>query len=300
MVKRERETFLHISQIRGTIKKFAVVLAFVCAFVFMLLSKSENVLIEKTSGTAGEIVSSAVDVLVMPAAVLVKGYEYLRSLRKIDLENRALREENRRLTIANAENRQLVMMSNHARALEIENKLLSNLLNYTPPPEASFVTAKVVAEEGGAFAHAITVYTAGSPVVRKGQVVVGNKGVIGRVEKTGADYAKIFLVNDINSKIPVMTEKSRIRGVLAGENDLLPKMVFIPLDAGVKVGDRIITSGIGGVFPAGLPVGKVVSVDREGVKVRPFDNLSSLEYVQIVDYKLPDPALVFSERDEAQ
>ncbi len=58
MVKRERETFLHISQIRGTIKKFAVVLAFVCAFVFMLLSKSENVLIEKTSGTAGEIVSS--------------------------------------------------------------------------------------------------------------------------------------------------------------------------------------------------------------------------------------------------
>ena len=93
MVKRERETFLHISQIRGTIKKFAVVLAFVCAFVFMLLSKSENVLIEKTSGTAGEIVSSAVDVLVMPAAVLVKGYEYLRSLRKIDLENRALRKK---------------------------------------------------------------------------------------------------------------------------------------------------------------------------------------------------------------
>lgn len=134
----------------------------------------------------------------MPAAVLVKGYEYLRSLRKIDLENRALREENRRLTIANAE----------SRALLVENVLLRQLLNYTPPPEASFVTAKVVAEEGGAFAHAITVYTAGSPVVRKGQVVVGNKGVIGRVEKTGADYAKIFLVNDINSKIPVMTEKA--------------------------------------------------------------------------------------------
>ena len=286
MVKRERETFLHISQIRGTIKKFAVVLAFVCAFVFMLLSKSENVLIEKTSGTAGEIVSSAVDVLVMPAAV----FQLSHPKSPIDLENRTLREENRRLTIANAE----------SRALVVENVLLRQLLNYTPPPEASFVTAKVVAEEGGAFAHAITVYTAGSPVVRKGQVVVGNKGVIGRVEKTGADYAKIFLVNDINSKIPVMTEKSRIRGVLAGENDLLPKMVFIPLDAGVKVGDRIITSGIGGVFPAGLPVGKVVSVDREGVKVRPFDNLSSLEYVQIVDYKLPDPALVFSERDEAQ
>ncbi len=290
MVKRERDTFLHINQLRGTLKKFAIVFAFVCAFVFMLLNKSENTLIEKTSGTAGEVVSSVIDVLVMPATVLVKSYEYLRSLRKIDMENQALREENRRLTIANAER----------RALAVENALLAQLLNYTPPPKASFVTAKVVAEEGSAFAHAVTVYTAGNESVRKGQVVIGNKGVIGRVEKTGDNYAKIFLVNDINSKIPVMTEKSRVRGVLSGENSLLPKMIFIPLDAGVSIGDRVITSGIGGVFPSGLPVGKVVSVDREGVKVKPFDNLNNLEYVQIVDYKLPDPASFFSAREGAQ
>ena len=138
MVKRRREIFLQFSQIRGTIKKFAIVLAFMVAFVFMLLNKSENILIEKTSTTANEIVSSAVDVLVMPATALVKGYEYLRSLRKIDMENRALREENRRLTIANAK----------SRALEIENRLLARMLNYTVPPEASFITAKVVAEEG--------------------------------------------------------------------------------------------------------------------------------------------------------
>ncbi len=73
MVKRRREIFLQFSQIRGTIKKFAIVLAFMVAFVFMLLNKSENILIEKTSTTANEIVSSAVDVLVMPATALVKG-----------------------------------------------------------------------------------------------------------------------------------------------------------------------------------------------------------------------------------
>ena len=70
MVKRRREIFLQFSQIRGTIKKFAIVLAFMVAFVFMLLNKSENILIEKTSTTANEIVSSAVDVLVMPATAL--------------------------------------------------------------------------------------------------------------------------------------------------------------------------------------------------------------------------------------
>lgn len=290
MVKRRREIFLQFSQIRGTIKKFAIVLAFMVAFVFMLLNKSENILIEKTSTTAKEIVSSAVDVLVMPATALFKGYEYLRSLRKIDMENRALREENRRLTIANAK----------SRALEIENRLLARMLNYTVPPEASFITAKVVAEEGNAFAHALTVYTGGSPNVRKGQVVISDKGVIGRVELSGRNYAKIFLINDINSKIPVMAEKSRVRGVLSGENDPLPKMIFIPIDAGIEIGDRIVTSGIGGVFPSGLPVGEVISIDKDGVRVRPFDNLNRLEYVQIVDYKLPDPADEFAGGDIAQ
>ncbi len=288
MVKRDRKKFFHFRRIRGVIKKFAVVLAFIVAFVFMLLSKSENVLIEQTSSAANEIVSSAVDVLVLPATAMVKGYEYLRSLRKIDQENQQLREENRRLIIANAKN----------RALEVENRILSQMLNYQVPPEASFITAKVVAEEGSAFAHSLTVYTGGNKNVRKGLVVLGSKGVIGRVEKTGSDYAKIFLVNDINSKIPVITEKGRVKGVLSGENVPLPKMMFIPLDAKVEVGDRIVTSGIGGVFPAGLPVGQIVSKDKAGVTVRPYDHLNRLEYVQIVDYKLPDPASEFLERDD--
>ena len=278
MVKRERETFLHISQIRGTIKKFAVVLAFVCAFVFMLLSKSENVLIEKTSGTAGEIVSSAVDVLVMPAAVLVKGYEYLRSLRKIDLENRTLREENRRLTIANAE----------SRALVVENVLLRQLLNYTPPPEATYVTARVIAEEGNAFSHSLIAYTGGSKNVKKGQVVLSDNGVIGRIEQVGKMYSKIILITDINSKIPVIVERTRVRGILSGDNTSIPKLVFIPLDAELSIGDRVVTSGVAGVFPPGLPIGKVSSVEKNNIKIKTFGNLDRLEYVKIVDYGLAD------------
>ena len=278
MVKRERETFLHISQIRGTIKKFAVVLAFVCAFVFMLLSKSENVLIEKTSGTAGEIVSSAVDVLVMPAAVLVKGYEYLRSLRKIDLENRALREENRRLTIANAE----------SRALLVENVLLRQLLNYTPPPEATYVTARVIAEEGNAFSHSLIAYTGGSKNVKKGQVVLSDNGVIGRIEQVGKMYSKIILITDINSKIPVIVERTRVRGILSGDNTSIPKLVFIPLDAELSIGDRVVSSGVAGVFPPCLPIGKVSSVEKNNIKIKTFGNLDRLEYVKIVDYGLAD------------
>jgi rod shape-determining protein MreC len=249
----------------------------VVAFVFMLLNKTESVIMDRTTLFANEILSPVVEIFVMPATILSNGYGYLRSLSKIDKENKELREENRRLVIADAKN----------KALEIENKLLSRLLNYEVPPEAGFVTARVIAEEGDAFSHAVTVYIGNNQNVMKGQVVLGDKGVIGRVESVGRNYAKIFLINDINSKIPVMFEKNRVRGILSGENSPLPKMIFIPLDAEVSIGDIIVTSGVGGVFPAGLKVGKVVSVDRSRVKVKPFNDLNRLEHVLIVDYHLP-------------
>ena len=279
-MRRRRVLFLHLSRLRRTIKKSAIAVLFVLVFVFMLLNKTNNALIEKTSTTAEEIVTPITEILVMPASMLLNGYDYLRSLRKIDLENQALREENHKLIIANAKN----------RALEIENKILANLLNYVVPPKADFITAKVVAQEGTAFAHSLTVYVGDNNRVEKGQVAISDKGVVGRVEDVGSRYAKIALINNINSKISVMIENSRVRGMMVGQNDIWPDLVFLPLDADLKIGDRVITSGIGGVFPVGLPVGKIASISKSGAKIEPANNLSRLEYVMIVDYKLPDPA----------
>ena len=86
--------------------------------------------------------------------------------------------------------------------------------------------------------------------------------------------------------LPVMVEKTRVRGILSGDNTTLPKMVFIPLEAELNVGDRIVTSGVAGVFPAGLPIGKVISVDKNEIRVKPFGNLEQLEYIKLVDYGL--------------
>ena len=69
----------------------------------------------------------------------------------------------------------------------------------------------------------------------------------------------------------------------SGENDFVSNI-------NLEKGDKIITSGIGGVFPVGLPVGEVASVEKNIVKIKPANNLSRMEYVMIVDYKLPDPA----------
>ena len=274
-MKRRRSLFIHLSHIRLLTQKFALVILFLSTFVFMLVNKTNSVLIEETSSVAIDIVSPAVDVLVIPARIISKFYDYFRDLRLIHKDNQRLKEENEKLN----------QLYDRARALEIENKLLSEILNYVTPPQAQFLTVRVIAEEGDAFSHSVIAYI-GDKKVKKGQVAVTDKGVVGRVDRVGNVYAKILLITDINSKIPVMVEKSRTRVILSGDNTSLPKMVFTPLDADLDVGDRIVTSGVAGVFPVGLPVGKVISVDKHEIRVKPFGNLEKLDYIKLVDYGL--------------
>ena len=277
-MKRRKVLFIHLSNIRLLVKKFAIVILFISAFAMMLINKTDTVIIEKTSSVATDVVSPLIDVLVVPARLLSGVYDYVSELKKIREDNNLLRDENKKL----------VMMSNKARALEIENKLLSGLLNYTPPPEATFVTARVIAEEGNAFSHSLIAYTAGNPNVKKGQVVLSENGVIGRIEQVGQMYSKIILITDINSKIPVVVERTRARGILSGDNTSIPKLVFVPLDAKLAIGDRVVTSGVAGVFPPGLPIGKIISVEKNNIKVKVLGNLDRLEYVRIVDYNIID------------
>ncbi len=277
-MKRRKVLFIHLSNIRLLVKKFAIVILFISAFAMMLINKTDTVIIEKTSSVATDVVSPLIDVLVIPARLLASAYDYVYELKKIREDNVLLRDENRKL----------VMMTGKARALEIENKLLSGLLNYTPPPEATFVTARVIAEEGNAFSHSLIAYTAGNPNVKKGQVVLSENGVIGRIEQVGQMYSKIILITDINSKIPVVVERTRARGILSGDNTSIPKLVFVPLDAKLAIGDRVVTSGVAGVFPPGLPVGKIISVDKNDIKVKVLGNLDRIEYVRIVDYNIID------------
>ena len=272
-MKRRRSLFIHF---RILAKKFAIVILFISAFALMLLNKTESVILEKTSSVATDIVSPLVDFLVVPARAAAGIYDYFGEIKEVYKDNQALREENKKL----------LNLYDKMKVLEVENKLLSNLLNFVVPPDANYITARIIAEEGDAFSHSVIAYTGDSDKVKKGQVVLSDRGVVGRVDKVGNMYSKILLITDINSRIPVMVEKNRVRGILAGDNTSIPKMVFIPLDAELSVGDRIVTSGIAGVFPAGLPIGRVASIEKNNVVVKPYNNLNNLEYVRIVDYGL--------------
>lgn len=275
-MKRRRVLFMQLSQIRQLLKKFALVILFLIAFVMMLLNKTDTALIDKTSSVATDVVTPVVDVLILPARLLANAYDYLKDLSLAHKENQFLKAENRRLRL----------VSERARSLEIENRLLAKLLNYARPDEENLVTARVVAEEGDAFSHSLIAYTGKDTTAQKGQIVLTEKGVVGRLDKVGQLYSKILMITDINSRIPVMIENTRVRGILAGDNELNPKLVFTPLSANIQEGDRVVTSGVAGVFPAGLPVGVVSHVSKREIRVLPFADLNKVEYVKIVSFPL--------------
>ena len=111
-------------------------------------------------------------------------------------------------------------------------------------------------------------------------------GLIGRSVETGERAARILLINDLNSRIPGVIGPNRYRAVLAGDNTNRPTALYLAATVQLKTGARIVTSGQGGVFPPGLPVGIVASTGAGGVRVETFVRTDRLDYVRILDFGL--------------
>ncbi len=173
-----------------------------------------------------------------------------------------------------------------ALRLEAENKNLRDLLNYVPGPEPSFITARVIADTGGAFAHSLILNAGVRDGVAKGQAAMTGDGLVGRVAGAGSRSARILLITDLNSRIPVLVGTERIRAILAGNNSDRPRLIHLLSGETVSADDRIVTSGHGGAFPFGLPVGVVASVSDGGIGVEPYVERNRLEYVRLLDFGL--------------
>lgn len=93
-------------------------------------------------------------------------------------------------------------------------------------------------------------------------------------------------MTDLNSRVPIIVERSRQRAILAGDNSERPALRYLDPASGIRIGDRVVTSGEGGVFPSGLPVGAIAELDGEVPRVELYVERSQVEYLRIVDYGL--------------
>ena len=186
-----------------------------------------------------------------------------------------------------AENKKLLEWYQTANRLDAENKALRDLLKMNADEAVSYKSAKVISDASTQYSHTILVRSGQSDGLNKGQGVLSQEGLIGRIIETGNNTSRILLMSDVNSRIPVTVEGTQDRAILAGTNNGDPVLDHLPETHSVKVGQKIITSGHGGIFPYGVPVGETY-VDSDGnMAVRPFADPNRANYVQIVDYGVP-------------
>ena len=280
MNKRGGPLVLFISApLKALVQRFAFLFLILAAIGIMLLSKNETLVVEKFSTFVIDVFSPVMNVISQPAATVKHAAKTFHELVNLRQENILLKRENERLLLS----------QEAARRLTSENKVLQTLLQLSPEPKMQLITARVIADSGGAFVRTVIVNTGRRNGVRKGQAAITGEGLAGRVIAVGSRSARVLLVTDINSRVPVLVEASRDRAILSGDNSSMPQLTFLPASSIVKAGHRIVTSGHGGVFPAGILVGHIVDAPNGIMRVKPKVSFQKLEYLRLVDSAIIAP-----------
>lgn len=229
----------------------ALVVAMVVALVLLMSDRRETFQTEAygASRKVGDAIAAPVTgVLATPGEWIGSGVEGVRGYFFAVSENRRLKEELRQ-----AREWQVA-----ALALRDTNDRYKALLGLKTDPPIPMVAARTVSEARGPFSNTRLANSGKEKGIRPGNPVMSENGLVGRVIGVTDGASRILLLNDIASRTPVMIDRTNARAILAGDGGPNPRLEYLRGQDPVKQGDRIVTSGDGGVLPRGLPVGVAV------------------------------------------
>ena len=261
---------------RQALAKLTLPVLVVAAFAMLLLGKADALLAERARTALADALAPIYAVLSEPVGRLRATISEWDELLTARTDNVRLRDENERLR----------RWQSVALALDAENQRLRANLHWIPDPAPAFVTARVVADAGGVYARAVLLALGPNHGIAKGQIALDERGLVGRVTEVGSRTARVLLLTDLNSRIPVILESSRSRAILVGTNGPRPRLTYWAEGAVPAEGERVVTSAEAGAFPANLPIGTVHYSASNVPEVEPSARLDRLEVVRIFDYGL--------------
>ena len=205
-------------------------------------------------------------------------WEKYTSLFSVREENAQLRQELLQYKTANIEYREAV-------ATNVRLQKLLELKESLPPPT---LTAEIVGKDPSLWFRTLTINRGSSDGVQKGMPVVTVEGVVGQVLTSSPNYSKVLLATDPNSALDVITQKTRVPGIVKGLGREAFGLHYVLKSAEVEKDDYVLTSGLGGVFPKGLMVGTVSEITKsrrgmfQNIEIEPAVDFSQLEYLIII------------------
>ena len=270
-------------QMRTAIQRTLLPVLVLLSAAIVVLGKADQLLFDSMRTAVTDTVAPVLEAFSRPLAAAGSAIDKVQLLITTYRENERLESENARL----------LQWQQTALNLAADNQKLRGLLKAVPENSVSYVTARVIANSGGAYVRMLLIDAGADDHVARGQAAITGEGLVGRLTEVGNRAARVLLITDLNSRIPVTIESSHVNAVLAGDNSERPRLLYLPSADAVKIGDRVVTSGEGGVFPPGLPVGVVAAMDAGGPRIEPYVELSQAGYLLVVDYglsrSLPQP-----------
>ena len=261
---------------RQVLSKLTLPVLIAASFGLLLVGKADTLLEERARLALGDSLVPIYALLSEPLAQVRATVSGVGELWDMRAENARLRDENARLRQWQAT----------ALALDAEDRQLKAELHWVPDPSAAFVTARVVADAGGVYAKAVLLAVGPSHFIRRGEIALDQSGLVGRVSDVGARTARVLLITDLNSRIPVILEPSGGHAIVTGTNGPRPRLLYWSDGAPPREGERVVTSAEADAFPANLPVGTVRYNAANVPEVQPAAQLDRLDALRIFDYGL--------------
>lgn len=200
-----------------------------------------------------------------------------------------VKHENARLRKQLAAQHELLM---RARLLSYDNHRLKHLLELRDRSTPAVVAARLISSSASSTRRMALLNAGFRQQVAPGMPVSGPHGVIGRVLETGPDTARVLLVTDPESAVPVRRTRDGVPAIANGRGDALIEIHPVSLvDKPFKVGDVLLSSGTGGLYPPDIPVARVVRLDRDGALAMPFEQPDTLDYAIVQRAFFPAPPL---------
>src|SRR4030081_199397 len=219
-------------QLRAGIQRSTLPALILLSGAIVLIGKTDQTMFDTLRTGLSDAAAPVLDVVARPLGAAEAALDRARGLVGIYQENRRLTEDNERL----------LQWQQAALKLTTENRQLQGLLKVVPDRAVSYVTARVIANSGGAYVRTVMINAGSQAGLARGQAVITGDGWVGRLTEVGSRAARVLLITDLNSRIPVKIEGSNTGAVLAGDNSERPRPLHVGFPGGGQARGRVCLS----------------------------------------------------------
>lgn len=243
-----------------------------CLLGIFLVWRIDSPRVERFRAQVVDRVVPSMDWAMAPVTGTINLFRDFQSYRRLADQNRELRRELR----------QMKAWKEAALQLEQENARLLDLNNVRLDPRLTYITGVVLADSGSPFRQSVLLNVGARDGIRDGWAAMDGIGLVGRISGTGGNTARVILLTDASSSVPAIIQPSGQTALITGNNSAAPVVDFLENPDLVRPGDRVITTGDGGVFPAGLLIGQVAADPSGRLRVRLAADYERLEFLRVL------------------